>query len=65
VSLLLRYQKKLAALLDEGATPDAIRAALLADPDLAPLHAYVRDMDDRALEVATQLRRTWGRAHSP
>ena len=61
MTLLLRYQKKLTALLDAGTPPRSIRGALLEDPELAPLHAYVREMDDRALEVAVELRRTWGR----
>ena len=58
--MLARYQQRLGELLDEGASPDAIKAALLADEQLAPLHDYVRRMDDRALEVASELRRTWG-----
>jgi hypothetical protein len=61
VNVLLRYQIRLGELLDRGASPDEIRAALLADEALDGLRDYVQRMDDRALAVAVELRRTWGR----
>jgi hypothetical protein len=60
VTLLERWQRRLAELLDAGGSPESIRRALLDDPELAPLHDYARGMDDRALEVAVDLRRKWG-----
>ena len=39
-AVLHRWQARLLALLQAGRDPAEIRAALLADPELGPLHAY-------------------------
>ena len=60
MNVLRRYQGRLTELLDAAASPDEIRAALLGDPDLAPLRDYIERMDDRALAIAVELRQKWG-----
>lgn len=59
--VLQRWQARLLALLREGGEPASIRAALLADPELAPLHAYAAGLDLHALAVAVELVAKWGR----
>lgn len=54
------YQRRLLALLREGAAPNRIRAVLLQDPALTELRGYIEQLDDRGLEVAVALRRKWG-----
>lgn len=58
-ALLHRWQSRLLALLREGGEPEAIRAALLADPELGPLHAYAAGLDPHALAVAVELVARW------
>ncbi len=58
-AILHRWQARLLALLREGLAPAAIRDALLADPELAPLHAYARGLDLHAVVVATELVAKW------
>jgi hypothetical protein len=63
-AVLHRWQTRLLALLREGRAPAEVRAALLADPKLAPLHAYAAGLDLHALAVATELIAKWGPARS-
>ena len=58
-AVLHRWQARLLALLRAGDPPEAIRAALLADPELAPLHAYAAGLDLHALAVAVALVAKW------
>ena len=58
---LAAYQKALLICLRDGATPAQVRARMLADPQLAPLHDYVRTLDDDALVIARQLVAKWAR----
>jgi hypothetical protein len=57
---LARFQDRLLELLADGKSPDAVRAALLADPALKDFHAYAEAMEPRMLEVAAELARKWG-----
>jgi hypothetical protein len=59
-AVLHRWQTRLLALLQEGREPADVRAALLADPELRPLHAYAAGLDLHALAVATELVAKWG-----
>lgn len=58
-AVLHRWQARLLALLRGGSAPAAIREALLADPELAPLHGYARGLDLHALLVAAELVAKW------
>jgi hypothetical protein len=58
-SVLHRWQSRLLALLRDGGEPERIRAALLADPELEPLHAYAAGLDLHALAVAVELVARW------
>jgi len=62
---LHRWQLRLLELLHEGRDPAEIRAALLADPELEPFHAYAAGLDLHALAVATELVAKWGPARPP
>jgi hypothetical protein len=42
-------------------TPEAIRAALLADPHLAPFRDWLEQFELRFIEVAALLVAKWGR----
>lgn len=53
------WQARLLELLRAGEEPAAIRAALLADPRLAPLQAYAASLDLHALAVAVELVAKW------
>lgn len=53
------WQARLLELLLAGEEPTAIRAALLADPRLAPLAAYAAGLDLHALAVAVELVAKW------
>lgn len=57
---LAHYQRRLSALLLEGRSPPEIRAALLEDPLLASLRAYIESLEDAPLEVAAELAAKWG-----
>lgn len=61
-AVLHRWQVRLLELLREGKAPAEIRAALLADPELRPLHAYAAGLDPHALVVAAELVAKWGPA---
>ena len=61
-AVLHRWQTRLLSLLQAGREPAEIRAALLADPELGPLHAYAAGLDLHALAVATELVAKWGSA---
>lgn len=56
---LARWQARLLGLLREGWSPEAIRAALAADPELAVCKEYAEALDLHALVVATQLVARW------
>jgi hypothetical protein len=58
---LAQFQARLLELLWQGGEPRAIRRALLADPELAPFHAYIRTMEPRMIAVAAELARKWGK----
>jgi len=53
------YQRRLVELLREGVEPEAVRAALLATPQLASLRSYIEGLDLHALAVATALVAKW------
>ena len=57
--VLGRYQRRLVELLREGIEPEAIRAALVATPELSPLRRYLEGLDLHALAVATALVARW------
>jgi hypothetical protein len=59
-AVLHLWQARLLALLRDGGEPAAIRAALLADPELEPLYAYAAGLDLHALAVAVELVAKWG-----
>ena len=61
-AVLHRWQARLLSLLQAGREPAEIRAALLADPELGPLHAYAAGLDLHALAVAAELVAKWGAA---
>lgn len=61
-AVLHRWQTRLLALLQANVDPAEVRAALLADPELAPLHAYAAGLDLHALAVAAELVAKWGSA---
>lgn len=56
------WQTRLLMLLRAGESPAAIRAALLADPELRSLHAHAAELDLHALAVAVELVAKWGPA---
>jgi hypothetical protein len=58
-AVLHRWQTRLLELLREGRAPAVIQAALLAEPELAPLHAYAASLDLHALAVAVELVAKW------
>lgn len=58
-AVLHRWQARLLELLREGGAPAAIRAALLADPELQPLHTHAAGLDLHALAVAVELVAKW------
>jgi hypothetical protein len=60
--VLQRWQARLLELLRAGGDPAAIRSTLLADPELAPLHAYAAGLDLHALAVAVELVAKWAPA---
>jgi hypothetical protein len=60
--VLHRWQARLLELLREGRGPAEVRAALLADSELQPLHAYAAGLDLHALAVAAELVAKWGPA---
>lgn len=62
---LHRYQQRLLELLRQGLAPEAIRAALLADPQLSSLRAYLEGLDLHALVVATELIARWSPDRPP
>lgn len=57
---LATWQRVLLQRLGAGDEPDAIRRALLAEPDLAALCDTIAALDDRALHVARALVARWG-----
>ncbi|MCX4239923.1 multinuclear nonheme iron-dependent oxidase [Paraliomyxa miuraensis] len=57
--VLHHWQTQLLQRLLEGQPPETIRAALLADPELRPLHAHAAGLDLHALEVARALVAKW------
>lgn len=59
---LADYQEVLLDLLSLGLPPEEVQRCLLADPRFALLGTYVVAMEPRAIEVATELTRTWSRA---
>ena len=59
------YQRALLRLLHDGASPEEIRAALLADPALAELSDYIEDLDGHALVVARELVARWSGRDQP
>jgi hypothetical protein len=59
------FQDRLLRLLEQEKSPADIRAALLADTDLAPFHDYIRAMEDRMIEVAVELAGKWGTKGTP
>lgn len=63
--VLHRWQTRLLELLRAGGDPAAIRSALLADPELAPLHAYAAALDLHALAVAVELVARWSPTPAP
>jgi hypothetical protein len=58
-AVLHHWQARLLTLLREGGEPEAIRATLLADPELRPLHGYAAGLDLHALAVAVALVAKW------
>jgi hypothetical protein len=56
---LHRWQTRLLTLLRAGHEPAEIRATLLADPELQPLHAHAAGLDLHALAVAVELVAKW------
>lgn len=61
MSVLEHYQRRLSALLRDGASPDEVRQVLREDPQLASLRAYIDSLQDAPLEVAASLAAKWGR----
>lgn len=59
---LALFQHKLMQLLWEVDDAEEIRAALLADATLSEFHAYIKGMDSRMIEVASELVHKWGRS---
>ncbi len=53
------YQRRLVELLREGLEPEAVRATLLATPELTVLRSYIEGLDPHALAVATTLVARW------
>ncbi len=62
---LSRYQSALLCALADAASPDAVKACLLADPTLAAEHAYIAGCEPRALEIGMLLLRLWGERRAP
>jgi hypothetical protein len=58
---LARFQAALMELLSEPLSPGATRARLRADPAFAPFDDHVATFELRAIEVASELVRKWGR----
>lgn len=58
---LARWQSRLLQLLRDGLPPEAIREALVRDPELSPLREHAEALDLHALHVATELVAKWGR----
>jgi hypothetical protein len=54
------FQERLMRLLRDGLPPEEIRAALLADKELAGFRDYINAMEPRMLEVANELIVKWG-----
>lgn len=59
------YQRALLRLLHQGATPEQIRTALLADPALTELADYIESLDPHALVVAGALVARWSGHDQP
>lgn len=62
---LAYFQDQLLQLLWRGGTPEDIRLALLADPQLAAFHAYISSMDAHMIEIAGELVHKWGVTGKP
>ena len=58
-AVLRCYQRRLLELLRDGGEPEAIRSALLAEPELVPLKSYIEGLDLHGLAVATELVAKW------
>lgn len=54
------YESALLSTLDEEASPDDVRARLLADPRLSPYTAFLESAELRGLETAKELLARWG-----
>lgn len=62
---LERYQARLLELLLAGTEPEALRAELRSDPELASLHEYIDGLDPHALTVARELVARWAPKPDP
>lgn len=59
---LALFQHKFMQLLWEVQDAEEIRATLLADAALSEFHGYIKGMDRRMIEVASELVHKWGRS---
>ncbi|HYF50373.1 MAG TPA: hypothetical protein VEJ63_13265 [Planctomycetota bacterium] len=58
---LAQFQAALLSLLDQELTAEEMLARMKSDPAFAPFKGYVEQFDLRAVEVAAEITKKWGK----